>query len=501
MPEYHAGTDIEIPSAVPTSGFRNAIPNTKRYMRHNTIELQEVCEACYTGDIVLLEEMLATGDEKNLFNGDLNKHHNNLTALQMAAMSGQTECVELLIRAKADPHVRESMNFGNDPEDGRTALDIARGAGWDDITEILEQAEKDHPYGWYVPTGTGNNAKGYNCWEFGTKPAKGFFSGRPGAAEANGFDPMKYGTGPLKSDYDEEEIVPRPSRAVQKAAPKAAPKPAKEAAAIKDATPAVPAGPPPIPVGLLFPGQGSQYVKMLSEVKDIPAVKALLDQSQDILGFDVLDLCLNGPEAQLEETRYCQPAMFIAGLAAVEKLRAEKEEAATRFQVAAGLSLGEYTALCVAGVFSFEDGLKLVKLRGEAMQEAATIGKQAMLSVAGIDKPKLQALCSEAAKSSGSGAVCQIANELFPKGFSCAGTEEAIQALKTLAEGNGALQAKLLKTSGGFHTSLMEPAKEKLGAALDEMLPRMSPPRHIIYMNATAQPLAVGTEPKIIVSF
>merc|ERR1711988_1268545 len=88
---------------------------------------------------------------------------------------------------------------------------------------------------------------------------------------------------------------------------------------------------------------------------------------------------------------------------------------------------------------------------------------------------------------------------LFPKGYSCAGTEGAINKLKTMAEGGGALQCRLLKTSGGFHTSLMAPAREKLSKALDEMLPKMSPPRHTIYMNTTAQPLKPGTDPAIIV--
>merc|ERR1711920_28991 len=118
---------------------------------------------------------------------------------------------------------------------------------------------------------------------------------------------------------------------------------------------------------------------------------------------------------------------YIAGLAGLEKLRAERPEAVAKFQVAAGLSLGEYTALAAAEVFSFEDGLKLVKLRGEAMQEAATAGKQVMLSVAGIEKAKLTELCAQAKKNvkeqGGGQAVCQIANELFPKGFSCAGNE------------------------------------------------------------------------------
>merc|ERR1712232_509625 len=238
-----------------------------------------------------------------------------------------------------------------------------------------------------------------------------------------------------------------------------------------------------LPIGLLFPGQGSQYVNMMKTVKDMPAVADMLSKAKAILGYDVMDLCLNGPEAKLEETKFCQPCMFIAGLAGVEKLKGDREEAVTRAQVLAGLSLGEYTALCTAGVFSFEDGLKLVKIRGEAMQKAAAASKQAMLSVAGIDKPKLVELCAEAKKD---GEVCQIANELFPRGFSCAGNEAAITKLKELADKAGALQAKVLKTSGAFHTSLMAPAQEELGKALDEMLPNMKPPRTTVYMNATA---------------
>merc|ERR1719254_250695 len=185
--------------------------------------------------------------------------------------------------------------------------------------------------------------------------------------------------------------------------------------------------------------------------------------------------------------------MFIAGLAGVEKLRQERPDAADNFEVAAGLSLGEYTALCAAKVFSFEDALKLVNQRGVYMQEAAEVGKQAMLSVAGIEKPKLESLCLEAQKAEGKGAVCKIANELFPKGFSCAGTEASILKLKDLADKAGALQAKVLKTSGGFHTELMAPAMEKLGKELDAMLPKMKPPKSAVYLNATAMSVMAGT--------
>merc|ERR1740129_2127426 len=129
------------------------------------------------------------------------------------------------------------------------------------------------------------------------------------------------------------------------------------------------------------------------------------------------------------------------------------------------------------------------------MQEAAKSSKQAILSLAGLEKPKLAELCEQAAKKEGGSAVCQIANELFPKGFSCAGTEAAILALKELAEKSGALQAKVLKTAGGFHTPLMKPAQDKLGEVLDSMLPDLKPPKHTVYMNSTAEAVRPGTDP------
>merc|ERR1719329_953835 len=236
----------------------------------------------------------------------------------------------------------------------------------------------------------------------------------------------------------------------------------------------------------------------MSEVQDIPAVKEMVRQAEPILGWDVLKLCLDGPEEELEETRHCQPAMFIAGLAGMEKLRGDNEEAVTKCKAVAGLSLGEYTALCAAGVFSFEDGLQLVKLRGEAMQEAAGLNAQSMLSVAGLEQSKLDELCRAAAKKEGAGATCQIANCLFPKGFACAGSEEAILNLKETTTPI-ALQTKLLKTSGAFHTPLMQPAADKLASALDDLLPNMSPPRCAVYANATGEVIKPGTPPAEIV--
>eukprot|EP00415_Alexandrium_ostenfeldii_P000029 UN0029 len=227
----------------------------------------------------------------------------------------------------------------------------------------------------------------------------------------------------------------------------------------------------------------------------------MLSKAKGILGYDLLDLCLKGPEAKLEETRYCQPAIFVAGLAGLEKLRGEQEDTVNRASAMAGLSLGEYTALCAAGVMTFEDGLRLVQLRGAAMQEAAEIGEQLMLSVAGLDEDKLEALCKEAvSKADSPDSVCRIANHLFPQGFSVGGTEKAIMLLKELAEKEGALQAKVLKTSGAFHTPLMQPAQDHLAAALDEVLPNMKPPKHVVWMNASAEPMEPGCNPEAIVS-
>merc|ERR1711865_1144590 len=125
------------------------------------------------------------------------------------------------------------------------------------------------------------------------------------------------------------------------------------------------------------------YVGMLQDVIDKPKVKAMLRSAESILGYDLKDICLNGPEEKLAETRYCQPAMFVACLAALEVLRESKPDVVDRPQAVAGLSLGEYPALVAAGVLTFEDGLQLVNLRAQAMQDATELVPQAMCSVAG----------------------------------------------------------------------------------------------------------------------
>lgn len=255
----------------------------------------------------------------------------------------------------------------------------------------------------------------------------------------------------------------------------------------------------PLPVCLLFPGQGSQYVGMMKDLMDMEPVQKMLQTAKGILGYDILEICLQGPEEKLQQTKYCQPAMYIAGLAAAEALKDQSPDDFARCTAVAGLSLGEYTALTCAGAMSFEDGLRLVKLRGEAMEyevEKPGASKQAMLSVAGLEQSVVESLCAE---SRGEGQICQIANFLFPKGFSCAGHLEAVEKLEVKVNEAGALQAKLLKTGGAFHTPLMAPAAAKLRQALQETLPRMKSPRCSVYMNVTAAPIGPSTKPEQII--
>lgn len=249
-------------------------------------------------------------------------------------------------------------------------------------------------------------------------------------------------------------------------------------------------------IALMFPGQGSQYVKMLSELKDNPVVVGYIERAKEILGYDLLDMCLFGPEKELELTKHCQPAMFLAGMAGVEKLRGIKAEAVENPGCVAGLSLGEYTALCVAGVFTFEQGMALVDVRGKAMQKAAEASPQLMLSVAGLERPKLDQICKD---HSVGGDHAVVANVLFPKGFACSGTKGAIEKMQEACVTAGAMQAKVLKTSGAFHSKFMDKAQEELEDALNKLLPEMKPPRCDVYMNFTGKRLKAGTPPSEIV--
>lgn len=221
-------------------------------------------------------------------------------------------------------------------------------------------------------------------------------------------------------------------------------------------------------VAALFPGQGAQSVGMGAGAAAVPAAAALFEKASEILGYDLLDVCMNGPKEKLDMTAVSQPAIYVASLAAVEALRAQEGGAAklAAIDVAAGLSLGEYTALAFAGAFSFEDGLRLVQLRGRAMQAAADSAPSAMVSVIGLSADKVQQLCDAANEEVEEGERVQIANYLCNGNYAVSGGVKGCEAVEAKAKSFKARMTVRLAVAGAFHTRFMAPAVSELEAAL-----------------------------------
>jgi len=256
---------------------------------------------------------------------------------------------------------------------------------------------------------------------------------------------------------------------------------------------------PPLPVAFMFPGQGSQYPGMLKDAVGIPAVDAMLKEASRILGWDVKEIAMKGTKEQQAVTKVCQPLMFVADMVAIEIMKSgAMKETVERVQAVAGLSLGEYAAICAAGILDFSTCLKLVKLRGEAMQEATDLTPQCMASVAGLERSVVDKTCAEAiSKNLEKDPVCQVANVLFPAGFAVSGTKKTMALFCELAKKARALQAKEIATGGAFHCPLMAPASAKLEAAIDSVRDQMQPPRCSIYFNVNAKKVPPGTDPEL----
>ncbi|KAJ1484545.1 malonyl-CoA:ACP transacylase [Baffinella frigidus] len=220
----------------------------------------------------------------------------------------------------------------------------------------------------------------------------------------------------------------------------------------------------------LFPGQGAQYLGMAGElVKDVPKAKLMFEQASEVLGYDLLKICLEGPKEKLDSTVYSQPAIYVASLAAVEKFRLEAGQAAIdKATVAAGLSLGEYTALSFAGAISFEDGLKIVKVRGEAMQAASEAAESGMMSIIGLESSVVEELCKRASELSGS--PIQIANYLCPGNYAVSGSKIACAKVAEIAKPEFKARMTVpLSVAGAFHTDFMSPAVAALAKVLEEV--------------------------------
>jgi [acyl-carrier-protein] S-malonyltransferase len=226
-----------------------------------------------------------------------------------------------------------------------------------------------------------------------------------------------------------------------------------------------------------FPGQGSQAVGMGRAFHDAsPAARAVFEEASDTLGFDVAKLCFEGPESELQLTANTQPTVLTVSVAGA-RLLAERGLAPA---VVGGHSLGEYSALVAAGALAFADAVRVVRLRGEFMQEAVPVGTGAMAAILGAELPVVEAICREAAD----GEVLDVANINSPGQIVVAGHRSAVERAVAVAPAHGIKRTVVLPVSAPFHCRLMAPAAERLTAVLSEI--RAADPRTPVVRNVDA---------------
>jgi len=232
-----------------------------------------------------------------------------------------------------------------------------------------------------------------------------------------------------------------------------------------------------VKIAFLFPGQGSQVVGMgRAFAESSKSAAAVWKEADEALGFALSRLCFDGPEEKLTLTANTQPALLTASVAAAAALA----ERGIVPQLAAGHSLGEYSALVVAGALRFADAVKLVRKRGEFMQDAVPVGTGAMAALLGVDLPTAEQVCGEAAQ----GEVVGVATINSPGQIVIAGHRTAVErAMKAAAE-RGGKKSVLLPVSAPFHSALMKPAADRLAAELERVA--VSAPRFPIVRNVDA---------------
>ncbi|HEY7086886.1 MAG TPA: ACP S-malonyltransferase [Tepidisphaeraceae bacterium] len=233
---------------------------------------------------------------------------------------------------------------------------------------------------------------------------------------------------------------------------------------------------------ILCPGQGAQVVGMGKDFAEkFPVSRGVFDKANQILGFDLSSVCFGGPEDRLNQTDIAQPAIYVTSVACFAAAKEAGMIQPEEITAYAGLSLGEYTALHLAGVFSFEDGLKLVAARGKYMQEAAVATPSGMVSLMGADEAAATKLCQDNAQ----GEVLVPANFNSPGQIVVSGALGACDRVAKAAEAAG-FKSIPLKVAGAFHSPLMQGGADRMGAELAKV--KFNAARATVYANVTAQP-------------
>lgn len=241
---------------------------------------------------------------------------------------------------------------------------------------------------------------------------------------------------------------------------------------------------------IVFPGQGSQYVGMGAQLVKIPEVIDMFELASEVLKYNLMELCLRGPKNDLDQTLYAQPAILVTSLACLERLKEERPNAIESCVATAGFSLGEITALIFAGAIPFDQGVRLVQIRAEAMQRASEMYKGGMATVLYGPDSKL----SYAVKAAREWCIekgvenpdCVVANYLYPHCKVVAGNEEALRFIEKNAKDFNLRRVKRLPVSGAFHSVLMESAVEPFRKALNKI--QLDDPAIAVHSNINGLP-------------